>query len=75
LIGLTVSCEQCGANKGEGNRWLELRHTAQKAPYFLAWSRSAEKPGSKHICSENCAHLVLNAHLAALREQAKKPSE
>ena len=71
MILQAYKCEHCGADKGCGNRWLELRHSKQGAPYFLAWSKAAEKPGSKHICSEKCAHSVLDAHLTALREKAK----
>jgi hypothetical protein len=70
VIGISFRCEHCKAERGEANHWFELRHV-KGAPYFLAWSKAAEKPGSKHICSEKCAHSVLDAHLTALREKAK----
>jgi hypothetical protein len=70
MIEPTIKCEQCEAPRGEGNHWLELRYM-RGAPYFLAWSRAATRKGSRHVCSENCAHVLLSQHLAALREKAK----
>ena len=69
-IGTSIKCEECNAERGLANHWLELRH-AKGAPYFLEWSKAAEKPGSKHVCGESCAHKILGSHLAALRDKAK----
>ena len=71
MISQSIRCEECNAERGIANHWLELRHSKQGAPYFLEWSRAAEKPGSKHVCGQTCAHLILDRHLAALRDKAK----
>ena len=72
MITTTYQCEQCAVEKGEGNKWLELRHTPSGAPYFREWTFEAELPDASHVCGEKCAHLVLNRHLASLRELAKE---
>ena len=74
MISQSVTCEQCGAQRGPSNHWLELRYI-RGAPYLLKWSRAAEKPGSKHICGAGCAHLVLDKHLAALQEKPVQTEE
>jgi hypothetical protein len=68
VIGRAVTCEECGAIRGEGNHWFELRRTLSGAPYFSEWTPDAEQPGTEHIC----AHTVLSKHLTALREVAKE---
>lgn len=70
MIELSVKCEECNAERGEGNHWLELRYI-HGAPYFLEWSVEAEQPGSHHVCSEKCAISIQSRHLAALRDKAK----
>ena len=72
MIGQSVTCEECGAVRGIGNHWFELRRTPSGAPYFREWTYEAEQPGTEHVCGEKCAHLVLNRHLASLRELAKE---
>lgn len=72
MISATVTCEECGIEKGEGNRWFELCRTPSGAPYFREWTYEAEQPGSEHICGEACAHKVLGKHLSMLREIAKE---
>jgi hypothetical protein len=72
VIGRAVTCEECGAIRGEGNHWFELRRTLSGAPYFSEWTPDAEQPGTEHICGEACAHTVLSKHLTALREVAKE---
>lgn len=69
-IGRSVRCEECGIEKGEGNRWFELRWTPTRAPYFLEWTREAEQPETHHICGETCAHTVLSKYLTTRREIA-----
>ena len=71
MISQSIECEECKSERGCGNHWLELRHSRQGAPYFLEWSKASEKPGSKHVCGEDCAHRVLGKHLAALRDKTK----
>ena len=71
MIAQSIRCEECNAERGSANHWLELRHSKQGAPYFLEWSKAATKPGSKHVCGESCAHSILGKHLAALRDKAK----
>jgi len=70
VIELSVKCEECSAERGLANHWLELRH-AKGAPYFLEWSKAAEKPGSKHVCGEDCAHRIVGRYLTTLREKSK----
>ena len=72
MIGQSVTCEECGAVRGIGNHWFELRRTPSGVPYFREWTYEAEQPGTEHICGEKCAHLVLSRHLTALRERAKE---
>ncbi len=72
MIASSVTCEECGAVRGPGNHWLELRRTPSGAPYFREWTYEAEQPGTEHICGEDCAHLVLSKHLTSLREVARK---
>jgi hypothetical protein len=72
VIGRAVTCEECGAIRGEGNHWFELRRTLSGAPYFSEWTPDAEQPGTEHICGEACAHTILSKHLTALREVAKE---
>ena len=70
-IGTSIKCEECNAERGSANHWLELRHSRQGAPYFLEWTKAATRDGSKHVCGESCAHLILGKHLAALRDKVK----
>ena len=74
MIELTIKGNECGAKRGEGNHWLELRWL-RDAPYFLGWSPDSLQPGTEHICGEKCAHAILSKHLTALRDKTKKPSE
>ena len=71
MITTTYQCEQCAVEKGEGNKWLELRHTPSGSPYFREWTFEAEVPEAQHVCSENCAHVILSKYLTALREKVK----
>jgi hypothetical protein len=72
MISPNCLCNECGALKGEGNRWFELRRTTSGAPYFREWTLDAEQPGTEHICGEKCAHAVLSKYLTALREQVRE---
>ena len=71
MIGQSVTCEECGAVRGIGNHWFELRRTPSGAPYFREWTYEAEQPGTEHICGEKCAHGVLSKYLSGLREKTK----
>ena len=72
MIYQSIKCEECRVERGEGNHWFELRRTPSGAPYFREWTFEAELPDASHVCGEKCAHLVLNRHLASLRELAKE---
>ena len=71
MIKSTYKCEECLNEKGEGNGWLELRHTPSGAPYSREWTFEAELQEAKHVCSEKCAHVILSKHLSVLREKAR----
>lgn len=72
MISMAVKCEECNAERGAANHWLELRH-AKSAPYFLKWGPRSLRKGTKHVCGQKCAHLILDRHLASLRGDT--PSE
>ena len=71
MIGVSYQCEECKRERGPANHWLELRHTPSGSPYFREWTFEAEVPEAQHVCSENCAHVILSKYLTALREKVK----
>ena len=72
MINYEPECDECGARRGPGNHWLELRRTPSGAPYFREWTEEAMQPGVGHICGEACAHVVLSKYLTALRERVRE---
>ena len=58
---------RCSAVRGEGNKWLSMNHDpATGAPLIFALCVTSPM----HLCSNECAHAVLDAHLDILRQEA-----
>ena len=74
MIETTIKCERCGHPRLEGNHWLELRFL-KGVPYFLPWSKQAERRGRSHVCGSKCAHIILDKYLAGLVEKRTSDSQ
>jgi hypothetical protein len=63
MIRHTISCDLCGAQKREANHWFiayqesgELHVSNWASPHLF-------RPGTKHLCGENCLHKLLSTFL------------
>jgi hypothetical protein len=65
----SISCDQCGRTRGEGNHWFKIAYaTAISAPRLYRWDAKLKGPQG-HICSASCAHLVLDKWITIAQDR------
>lgn len=58
-------CDECKAQKGEGNRWLlAVAHNTHGLEFRLWDDDLAKEDNVSHLCGEQCAQRRLNEFFA-----------
>jgi hypothetical protein len=78
VIRQAISCDICGAEKKQTNRWFVVWDHGGELRVSGWNSRNRLRPGSKHLCGQTCLHKLVDDFLAkilAVRAESSTQSD
>ena len=78
MIRQAISCDICGTEKKQTNRWFVVWDHGGELRVSGWNSRNRLRPGSKHLCGQTCLHKLVDdfmAKILAVRVQPPAPGD